>query len=150
MVFRYVLDPEEVTDPSGFAYGKLRYIVVTTSEDLRQIIEDSCSVNGNETSQSVTHLGGDVWCGKSAVLIAARSQYLSRKRGMSINARKRCSRVRALEGLTKPVSRLEMNDSRMNQHAADHPHGLGYGCLWPFIKSRHNMAVCFAHQRYKI
>ena len=79
----------------------MRYIVVITREDLRQIIEDSCSVNGNETSQSVTHLGGDVWCGNSAVLIAARSQYLSRKRGMSINARKRCSRVRALEKVNK-------------------------------------------------
>lgn len=60
MVFGYVGDLEEGADPSGFGYGKLRYIVVTTSEDLRQMIEDSCSVNGNEISQSVTHLGGDV------------------------------------------------------------------------------------------
>lgn len=54
------MDLEEGAGPSGFGYGKLRYIVVTTREDLRQIIEDSCSVNGNEISQSVTHLGGDV------------------------------------------------------------------------------------------
>lgn len=73
MVFGYVLELEEEVDPGGFAYGKLRYIVVTTREDLRQIFEDSCSVNGNETSQSVTHLGADR-CGKFSLLIAARSQ----------------------------------------------------------------------------
>lgn len=130
------MDLEEGADPSRFGYGKLRYIVVTTSEDLRQIIEDSCSVNGNEVSQSVTHLEGDVWGGKSTLLIAARSQYLSRKRGMSMNARKRCSRVRELERSIKYILRLKMNHSRMDEHAADHPHGLSYGCLWLFIKSR--------------
>lgn len=75
MVFGYVTDLEESNvDICGKGPGNVRNTVDITSEDLRHMLEDSCSVNGNKASQSVTHFGVDSSCEKPWLFIEARSQ----------------------------------------------------------------------------
>lgn len=149
MVFGYVTDPEEANaDICG--KGKVRNIVDITSEDLRHMLEDSCSVNGNKASQSVTHFGVDNSCEKPSVFIEARSQYLSKNSGMSMNARKRCIRMRALttDIFRMANSELKGSNSRVNQQSANHPHGLSSGCLRLFIDSSKGVTIGFPRQFY--
>lgn len=100
IILGYLTDPNDescLPVSGGPGDGRERNIDAIASDDLRQIFEDSCSMNGNGFSLSVAHFGVHIFDENPWLFIDVRSQYLSRKSGISIKARNRWSRTRALE-----------------------------------------------------